>query len=936
MRSPSKRPFTFTIVKNTAPGGRLCKVCEYNEAAGAVVEHTDASMYQGIGRRVRCASIGEFMEIRARLGEHNALMMGQPMHENVEIVTQDKLPGIPPEVRREKHYIARDRAHMSWPDGPAIVMLDLDRPDQFPGEIQERAPTTPENWRQLLIDLIPPLNNVQMAWAVSSSSCIFNGTAELHGIRGQRFYFVIESGQDIPRFKDALHDALVLRDLAWYSVSTSGRTLKRFPFDLAVYTPEHLDFAAGPHCKAPLEWRPPDPEIWNDGGEYLRSSDIPAGGDAEKRRVADILAAKRTAKLGEARAIRDRWVQETGQRIVNRGTTDPANAQTIANVALDRGVLLPEFLLTDSNGDTLAVGELLADPAKNHGRRFHDPIEPEYGGDSRIAVFLVDADGDARIYSHAHGGQTWQCRRSLPTIRLGQTHDTVDQITQALEQDRCGLYRNGNSLVCVNEVDGLIHPLDPDGLRLKLQRRFEVVGISRGSNLIPRDIPHWVLTGLIVEAHELPLRRLNAVVRGPYAHADGTPVDAPGYDPVSEVFYLSPSPYPPTVRRELNTGDAEAALRRLWYVVSQFPLPTDVDRGVLLSALLTAVVRASLPIAPAYLFASHTAGTGKTLLAGTVGALHTGTAVAGSSLPGNEEEIRKHLFAALRHGETFLLYDNVERGSRLDSAVLAQNVTSPDVQERVLGVSNVERRPNRMMLALTGNNVILHGDLNRRILTVNLDAGLEHPWEREFDFQPVRHVLANWLELRIAALELIQAWRTAGSPRAKGASGFPEWDALVRSVVVWVAGNLNVGFGFADPLATLRTAYGEDPESESLGNLLVAWEGLFGNREIQLREVQDVVDRVFSAEGSEGSPEAEVPFVEAHRLVLGTEKSRTTNGQTRFGMYLARHAGRIVGGLRLEKGGTSGGARRWRVVGTKSSSETGDTSSRNSVSGDDR
>jgi hypothetical protein len=178
---------------------------------------------------------------------------------------------------------------MAWPDGPAVVTLDLDRPDQFPGEIRPLVPTTEEDWRQLLVQCVPGLGEVQMAWGVSSSSYIYRDGQQVHGLRGQRFYFVFASGVDIPRFREALHDALVRRGLVWYMVSKSGYLLKRTPFDLSVLRPEHLDFAAGPECVPPLEWRPPRPAIWNDGGAALPGDDIPATTEEDRRRIESVL-----------------------------------------------------------------------------------------------------------------------------------------------------------------------------------------------------------------------------------------------------------------------------------------------------------------------------------------------------------------------------------------------------------------------------------------------------------------------------------------------------------------------------------------------------------------------------------------------------------------------------------------------------------------------
>jgi hypothetical protein len=862
-----------------------------------------------------CYNIGEFMRFRAGVDENEALLMGRPIYSEARIVTQAELGKVSPEERRSSRIIARDRAHVTWAEGPALVMLDLDRPDDFPPEIQARVPTTPDGWRDLLVDLIPELKPVQMAWVPSSSSYLYRDDEELQGLRGQRFYFVIESGLATPRFAEALHDQLTLRGLAWYSVSKSGSLLKRMPFDLAVFKPEHLDFAAAPACVTPLEWRPPKHTIWNESGEQLAPTTIPRTTEADRQKIKAILNAAKRAKADEARAVRREWIKATERRIAQH-SGKPKSAAKVARAALRLEVLLPDFVLIDAEGKAVTVGELLDDPVKHNGRRFRDPLEPDYRDDPRIAVFMVDERGRACIYSHAHGGQWWRCVRNTPTVRLGLVDETVDQIREALEQDDCGLYRSGNGLVTVNKADGTLCPLDENGVGLRLQRRFNVLGQDRNRRWVPKNIPLRDLKALASEVHDLPIPPIVGVVRGPYAHRDGSVVDTPDYDPTSQVVYLADSLHPPTARRTVSVEQAREAVRTLWHAVSKFPYVSNVDRGVVLSALLTAVARPSLPITPGYLISAHTAGTGKTLLAQTIGALQTGSTIAATALPREDDEVRKHVFAALRQGSTYLLYDNAQRGSEIDSPVLAGMITGEVIEGRVLGASSVERRPNRLSVVVTGNNVMLHGDLNRRLLTVRLDANVEHPWEREFDFHPVTHTLANWLPLRIAALEIIQAWLTAGAPLAPGSTGFPDWDAIVRSVVVWVAECVDTEFGFADPAIALKEAYAEDPESNTLGSLLQPWHAVFGDREILLRELDDLVDRVetFDPLSTSTDPsDGERALVEARRAVVG-HLPRGTDETQKLGQFLTRHQGHIVGGLKLNRGGLSGGSRRWSVT----------------------
>ena len=914
-------PFTVSVVKNTALDGKLCKVYRYDATAEALECETNAYLVTGSVNEESFESIGDFMLRRQNLESSEALMLGRPIYSPATVRTQKVLRDMDPDTRREQKMIARDREHVSWSDGPSLGMLDFDSPGEIPAELEDRVPVAPEGLRKLILDCIPGLQGVPMAWAPSSSSQIFCGDQELHGLRGQRFYFVLQSGAATEQFKIALRNALALKGLVWYQVSKSGSLLERYPFDLMVYQPERLDFAAGAECQAPLEWRPDPCRIWDEEGAYLTEADLPTFSEADLRRIESIRRDRRRAKASAARETKERWTEETGRRIaLHHPELDHAQAANVARQAVDRGVLLPEFILTGEEGKSIRVGALLADPQAHDQRRFHDPLEPGYRNDPRIAVFLVDEAGRCRIFSHAHGGQAWRCEVKLIPVRLGLIDESVDQIKGALEQDTCNLYRHGDTLVHVDPVAAEIQTIDADGLALRLQRTFDVVGRGKSGLWIPKNIPTRDLNALMSEMASLPIPKLAVVSKGPFARSDGSAVDVPGYDVATEVLYLSSSESPPRVRQTIGIAQAEEALLALMEPFSAFPFKSDLDRGVFLAALLSSVTRLSLPIAPAYLITAPTAGSGKTTLAEAIGALQTGSRIAAAMLPEHEEEIRKQVFAALREGSTFLLYDNIERGSHLKSPAIATLLTGPFVGQRILGYSTNEQRPNRLTMVFTGNNIATEGDLIRRILPIHLDPEVEHPERRTFAFDPVSRILADNLRLRIAALEVIGGWREDGAKAPEGTIGMTEWNHVIRGTVLWAACHLDVGIGFEDPAKATLASYSEDPESQVLGDVLEAWDAVFDDREIHLKEIDDVLDAAEADELDSRTPAQEdhharcKALADARRAAVPSWRAGGQEMRTAFGRYLSTYNNRVIRGLKLVKSSTvSGGARRWRV-----------------------
>jgi hypothetical protein len=53
------------------------------------------------------------------------------------------------------------------------------------------------------------------------------------------------------------------------------------------------------------------------------------------------------------------------------------------------------------------------------------------------------------------------------------------------------------------------------------------------------------------------------------------------------------------------------------------------------------------------------------------------------------------------------------------------------------------KRGVRTSVFATGNNFTPVGDLCRRVITINLDAGMERPELRQFKFDPVERVLED-------------------------------------------------------------------------------------------------------------------------------------------------------------------------------------------------
>jgi hypothetical protein len=101
----------------------------------------------------------------------------------------------------------------------------------------------------------------------------------------------------------------------------------------------------------------------------------------------------------------------------------------------------------------------------------------------------------------------------------------------------------------------------------------------------------------------------------------------------------------------------------------------------------------------------------------------------------------------------------------LSSDALCQIIERPIVDIRILGKTERVRITARgTSLFCTGNNIVMVGDLCRRIITATLDPELERPELREFKGNPVAAVLANRGAYVAAALTICRAYVVAGRP----------------------------------------------------------------------------------------------------------------------------------------------------------------------------
>jgi hypothetical protein len=328
------------------------------------------------------------------------------------------------------------------------------------------------------------------------------------------------------------------------------------------------------------------------------------------------------------------------------------------------------------------------------------------------------------------------------------------------------------------------------------------------------DPPNEVINTLLKLGHwKFP--RVAGIINAPTMRPDGTIVLKRGYDQITQ-FWCWPDErlLMPQISRLPSQGDAQRELNHLKELLSGFAFGSKLDLSVALAAIFTTVLRGAFDIAPMVLFLAHVAGTGKSYLVDLISTIVRGRPCPVIAASRNEEEMEKRLGALLIESAPIISLDNLSFD--LNSDVLCQMCTQRSIKTRVLGKSETPECEWKGTLFATGNNIRLVGDLTRRSLICNLDAGIERPELRQFDFDPIKKVLFNQGKYISAVLTIARAYFvTENKCKCQSIGSFENWSKFVREPLLWL--------GESDPLDSMEQARRDDPNKDAAERLVEQW-----------------------------------------------------------------------------------------------------------------
>jgi hypothetical protein len=274
------------------------------------------------------------------------------------------------------------------------------------------------------------------------------------------------------------------------------------------------------------------------------------------------------------------------------------------------------------------------------------------------------------------------------------------------------------------------------------------------------------------------LPSLNGITTAPLLHNDGTIRSAAGYDVASGMWCENVPNLNGLIPDRPTRQEAAAALRLIRVPFKTFPFadaemieaaravlmvdqskPLGRDESSFLVALLTAVCRPSLPLAPGVLVraaAMSGAGAGKGLLARCTSIIAFGREPYAVTAGPTAEELEKRISSELMEGNAVLFLDNLNNVA-LKSDLLASAITERPARVRILGKSQMVPLNSSTFTIVTGNGLSVSEDLARRFNVVELDPRTENPEARPFTTDLRADVTARRTEL-LSALLTIWRW----------------------------------------------------------------------------------------------------------------------------------------------------------------------------------
>jgi hypothetical protein len=260
----------------------------------------------------------------------------------------------------------------------------------------------------------------------------------------------------------------------------------------------------------------------------------------------------------------------------------------------------------------------------------------------------------------------------------------------------------------------------------------------------------------------------------------------------------------------------------------------------LIAAALTVIERSLLPDRPTFFVTAGRRGGGKTTTLVMLIMAVSGIWPAAAAWSTNEEERRKALLSYFLCGVSYILWDNIPRGSQISCPHIEKSCTAAYYSDRRLGVSEMVATAASTIHFFTGNNIGPCGDLASRSLRIRLAVDRPDPENRAFRHpDPIAWTESHRAEILRALYTVLLGNPMLGSPPdAEAKTRFKVWWRLIGSAVEHGARLAGRDLDFQSLFLSQEE---DDEDSGSLADALAVMERRW--TEFKANDVADLINK---------------------------------------------------------------------------------------------
>jgi hypothetical protein len=450
-------------------------------------------------------------------------------------------------------------------------------------------------------------------------------------------------------------------------------------------------------------------------------------------------------------------------------------------------------------------------------------------------------------------------------IRAGNLPSTAEALRDLLAASG-NLFDRGLPVRVIEPADGgppSVRPLTRHNVVIEAHRLCQPVKVGSDREHVPATLPDRVAQMYLDMSGEWELPPLAGVSTSPLLSADGSVRAADGYDRATGLWCRSAPKLKLSARP--SRVDAEAALALLREAFRTFPFadapgrwdaslgveviditePPGRDESAFLVALLTAVCRPSLWLAPGMLVTAPAvsgAGSGKGLLVRAICTIAFGIRPRAFTAGSERQELDKRLAAELIEAQPALFLDNAN-GITLRSDTLASVLTERPARVRLLGQTRMVPLNSTAFVAVTGNGLTVTEDLARRFIPCELDARCEDPELRPFPAGFLENIERRRPEFLAAVLTIWRWGRQNASrlTRGKPLGSFETWTEWCRDPLVTL--------GCRDPVERIEALKANDPRRRHIADLFRTWWEQHGPTPVKANQLAEPVKTIADPQG---------------------------------------------------------------------------------------